>query len=582
MFSLLKRALWLLLCLAMVLPAPAYQLMPGQPTGSSANGAAVDPLGRNIPSGTLYGFLQAAQSGNYSTAAQYLQMSSARRQSQGEDIASKLKVVIDRSFSGDLRRISNQPEGTPQEGMPLDKQRVGNLNSGDVDADLILVRVSDAEGGRIWLISSDTLSKVAELYEQTAVHQVETHLPLVLVRNQFLGLPLWQWLAILLAIPVAGGLGWLAVQVLRLPWYFWARYRQHAVATAWSSFVRPLWLVLGTLIHGILTSYVRIPVLQRHHYQQVAGVVVVIGANWLLWRVLRAVMQSVRQRAVLAGQMGTGSLILLGERMLKAAIFVVAIFAVLGTLGFNLSAPLAGLGIGGIAIAFAAQKTLENLFGGVSILGDEVIRIGDVCRFGDRVGTVEDISLRSTRIRTPDRTELFIPNGSLATMNVENLSRRDKILFNTKLGLRYETSPDQMRYVLAQVRRLLYEHPKVETEGARNRFIAFDESALTLEIFSYILTRDFNEFLAIREDLLLRIMDIVDAAGTGFAFPSQTVYLGRDTGLDKEKAERVTRQVQKWRESNQLPFPDFTPADISEFSNSLPYPQPGSAVGSRK
>jgi MscS family membrane protein len=579
MFSLLKRALWLLLGLAVVLPASAYQLMPGQPAGSPANGAAADPLGRNTPSGTLYGFLQAAQSGNYSTAAQYLQMSPARRQGLGEDIASKLKVVIDRSFSGDLRRISNQPEGTPQEGMPLDKQRVGNLNSGDVEADLILVRVPDPDRGKIWLISSDTLARVPELYEQTAVHQVETHLPLVLVRNQFLGLPSWQWLAILLAIPIAGALGWLAVQILRLPWYFWAHYRQHAVATAWSSLVRPLWLVLGTLIHGMLMSYVRIPVLQRHHYQQVAGVVLVIGANWLLWRVLRAVMQSVRQRAVLAGRMGTGSLIILGERMLKAAIFVVAIFAILGTLGFNLSAPLAGLGIGGIAIAFAAQKTLENLFGGVSILGDEVIRIGDICRFGDRLGTVEDISLRSTRIRTPERTELSIPNGSLATMNLENLSRRDKILFNTKLGLRYETSPDQMRYVLVQVRRLLYEHPKVETEGARNRFIAFDQSALTLEIFCYILTRDNDEFLAIREDILLRIMDIIDAAGTGFAFPSQTVYLGRDTGIDKEKAERVAREVQKWRESDQLPFPDFPPAEISEFSNSLPYPQPGSAVG---
>jgi MscS family membrane protein len=139
-----------------------------------------------------------------------------------------------------------------------------------------------------------------------------------------------------------------------------------------------------------------------------------------------------------------------------------------------------------------------------------------------------------------------------------------------------------MRYVLAQVRRLLYEHPKVETEGARNRLVAFDESALSMEIFSYILTRDYNEFLAIREDILLRIMDIVDAAGTGVAFPSQTVYLGRDTGVDKEKAERVARQVQKWRESSQLPFPDFPPGDISEFSNSLPYPQPGSALGTRK
>jgi len=591
MFSLLKRALGPLICLGIVLvialPSSGDQLSPAQQSASGngtnpANGSAGDPLGRNTPSGTLYGFLQAAQSGNYSIAAQYLQISAARRQTQGDDLASKLKVVIDRSFSGDLRRISNQPEGTPQEGMPLDKQRVGTLNAGDVEADLILVRVPDAGSARIWLISSDTLAKVPELYEQAAVHQVETRLPQALVRHQFWGLPWWQSLAILLAIPVAALLAWIVVQILWLPWDLWARYRQHAVAAAWRSFVRPLWLVLGVLVHGILVSYVRIPVLQRHHYQQVAGVIAVMGGNWLLWRVLREVMRSVRQRAILSGRMGTGSLIILGERVLKVVIFVLAIFLILGTLGFNLTTPLAGLGIGGIAIAFAAQKTLENLFGGVSILGDEVIHIGDVCRFGDRVGTVEDISLRSTQIRTPDRTELFIPNGSLATMNVENLSRRDKILFNTKLGLRYETSPDQMRYVLAQVRRLLYEHPKVETEGARNRFIAFDESALTLEIFSYILTRDFNEFLAIREDLLLRIMDIVAAAGTSFAFPSQTVYLCRDSGVDKEKAERVARQVQKWRESNQLPFPDFKPADISEFSNSLPYPQPGSALGNRK
>ncbi len=580
MFTQLKRALWLPLCLAMVLPAAAYQALPGQspPSPGNGNAAAVDPLGRTTPSGTLYGFLQAAQAGNYSIAAQYLQMSAALRQSQGEDIASKLKVVIDRAFTGDLRQISNQPEGTPQEGMSLDRQRVGNLNSGDVDVPLILVRVVDPEGGKVWLISHDTLAKLPELYEQAAVHQVETRLPQFLVLHQFGGLPLWQWLAILLAIPVAALLGWLAVQFLRLPWYFWARYRKHAIAQAWSSFARPLWLVLGTLAHRILIGYVRLPVLQRHRYQQVAGVLAVIGANWLLWRVLREVLRNVRQRALLSGRTGTSSLMILGERVLKAAIVLLAIFAILGTLGFNLTTLLAGVGIGGLAIAFAAQKTLENLFGGVSVLSDEVIRVGDFCRFGDKVGTVEDISLRSTRVRTNERTQLSIPNGSLATMTLENFSRRDKILLNTKIGLRYETSPDQMRYVLVQVRRLLYEHPKVQTQGARNRFISFDESALSMEIFCYVLTQDYGEFLTIKEDILLRIMDIVDAAGTSFAFPSQTVYLGRDTGLNKEKAEWAASQVQKWREGSQLPFPDFPPEEISEISDSLPYPQPGSAV----
>jgi MscS family membrane protein len=575
-----KRTLWLVVCLLAVFPALAYQLLPGQPGKSgngSGNASAADPLGRDTPSGTLYGFLQAAEAKNYSTAAQYLQMSPARRLTQGEDVAAKLKVVIDRSFSGDLRRISNQPEGTPQEGMPLDKQRVGSLVAGDVAVDLVLARVSDSGTGRIWLISSDTLARLPELYDQSAVHQVETHLPHVLVSNQFLGLVLWQWLAMLIAIPLAAALGWLAVQVLRLPWYFWARYRKHAIASAWDSFVRPLWLLLATLAHGVLVSYLRIPILQRHRYQQIEGVVAVIAFNWLLWRILREVLKNVRQRAVLAGRRGTGSLMILGERVLKVAIIVLALFLVMGTLGFNLSAPLAGLGIGGIAIAFAAQKTLENLFGGVSILGDEVIRIGDTCRFGDRVGTVEDISLRSTRIRTPERTELYIPNGALATMNVENFSGRDKILFTCTLGLRYETSSDQLRYVLAEIRRLLYQHPKVETDGARVRLIAFDSNTISLEIFSYILTRDWNEFLAIREDLLLRIMDLVARAGTGFGLPP-ALNVGREPGIDKEKAANAAQQVQKWRESNRLPFPDHAAADISEISNSLPYPPPGSAL----
>ncbi len=165
---------------------------------------------------------------------------------------------------------------------------------------------------------------------------------------------------------------------------------------------------------------------------------------------------------------------------------------------------------------------------------------------------------------------------------MENLSRRDKLLFTSKFGLRYETTPDQLRYVLAQTRRLLYEHPKVETDGARIRFIGYDAGALTLEVFCYVLTLDNGEFLGIQEDLLLRTMDIVAASGTSLAFPSRTIYARRDPGLDKEKSEAASREVEQWRENRKLPFPDYAPSDISEFSNSLPYPQPDSALRSRK
>jgi len=243
-----------------------------------------------------------------------------------------------------------------------------------------------------------------------------------------------------------------------------------------------------------------------------------------------------------------------------------------------MSTALAGLGIGGLAIGFGAQKTIENLFGGVSVLGDEVIRVGDVCRFGDRTGTVEDIGLRSTRVRTEERTLLAIPNGTVATINVENLSRRDKILFKTILSLRPETKPDHMRFVLAELRKLLYSHPKVEPKTVRVRLTDIASSSLNVEVLSYIMTQDFNEFAAVREDLLLRMMDIVEDAGTGLALPSQTLYLGRDPGLEKEKADNAVKKIAELRDGKQLPFPDFHEKDISSFRGSIEYPQPESAV----
>jgi MscS family membrane protein len=290
-------------------------------------------------------------------------------------------------------------------------------------------------------------------------------------------------------------------------------------------------------------------------------------------------MQRLRIRAISSGRVGTGTLMVLAERLLAALVVIAAILAILSIVGFNLTTVLAGLGIGGIAIAFAAQKTLENLLGGISVLADEVIRVGDYCRFGDRTGTVEDISLRSTSVRTDARTELSIPNGTLATMSIENFTRRDKIQFNPVLAIRVETTADQLRYLLAEVRRMLYEHPKVESDSAAIRFANFDNSALRLEVSSYVLTRDANEFAAIREDLLLRIMEIVEKSGTSIAFPSQTTYFSRDSGLDKEKAAAAEQQVQQWRDQHKLPFPDFAPADKSAFRGSIVYPPPESAFG---
>lgn len=574
---------WLLVCIFSLGSFPVVAAIPAQSqvlSGSTANSTAntaADPLGRTTPSGSMLGFLQAAQSGDYGIAAQYLQLSAARRQSEGQQLATKLKIVLDNAFTGRFKNFT-QADGVPQEGVPLGRQKLGTMSSGDVEVDLDLVRVSDPNAGKIWLIASDTLSKIPELYEQVQARHVESRLPNVLVKHEFADMPLWQFLALVIALPVAAALGWLILALLEIPLRWWARRLGQLEVANWRSVSGPAWLLAGTLIHQVFAVYLHIPLLPRHYYFQITSVALIVSATWILWRVVQWALLRVRNRALTRGLAGTGSLMLLGERILKAVIFVAGVLAVLSNLGFNMSTALAGLGIGGLAIGFGAQQTIANLFGGVSVLGDEVFRVGDVCRFGDRTGVVEDIGLRSTRIRTDERTLVAIPNGTVATINLENLSRRDKLLFKTILGLRPESKADHVRFVLAEIRRLLYSHPKVETKSVRVRLTDIAGTSLSMEVFAYILTREFNEFAAIREDLLLRIMDVMENSGGGLALPSQTLYLSRDAGLEKEKSEKAIKTIADLKDGKKLPFPDFHADDISSFKGSIDYPQPESAV----
>jgi MscS family membrane protein len=545
MFNLSKRIALLAFILA-VCPlsaqSPLTQILQPSSPASTSSKASLDALGRETPYGTVFGFLEAAQSGNYAIADQYLQMSPSRRQSEGEALAQKLKTVMDTTFSGSLKHVSTQPEGTPQEGVARDRQELGSMSSGDVEAELELVRISDPNAGKIWLIASDTLIKVPELYDQVEARQVETRLPAWVVKHQLVGMPLWQWLALILLIPLTAAAGWLALVLLQVPVRWWARRHEHAELAS-RSVSGGVWLLVGTLLHRILAAYLGMPLLQRHYYVQVTTVAIIIGANWILWRVVRWFLRRVRNQALARGHGGTGSLIVLGERLVKAFIFVMAIFFVLGVLGFNLTTALAGVGIGTLAIGFGAQQTIANLFGGVSVLGDEVIRVGDVCKFGDRTGTVEDIGLRSTRVRTEERTLLAIPNGTVATINVENLSRRDKILFKTILGLHLETSSDHLRDVLSEIRRVLSGNPKIENSTLRVRLIELASSALNVELLCYVLTRDFDEFAAVREDVLLQIMNLVEDSGTSLASPSQTLYLNQDSGADQNKTKTALQKM---------------------------------------
>jgi MscS family membrane protein len=246
-----------------------------------------------------------------------------------------------------------------------------------------------------------------------------------------------------------------------------------------------------------------------------------IGLAWLLLRLVDLSFGRIRTVLEARHSSFSKSALPLASRVLKTTIVVLAITAVLRAWGYNTTTILAGLGIGGIAIALAAQKTIENLFGGVAVISDRPVRVGDFCKFGDRVGTVEDVGLRSTRIRTLDRTMVSVPNAEFSAMVLENFAWRDKMWFHPTFNLRKDTSPDQIRRILEEIRHILTSHDKVEAGPLCVRFVGASQSSLDIETFAYVKTPSSDEFLVVQQDLWLRIMDAFERIGTSLALPSE-------------------------------------------------------------
>jgi MscS family membrane protein len=249
----------------------------------------------------------------------------------------------------------------------------------------------------------------------------------------------------------------------------------------------------------------------------------------LVWGALRSidVMSAHLSRASWAVERPSNrALVGLISRIAKVVIIVIAGIGFLSGIGLPVASLLAGLGIGGIALAFGAQKTVENLFGAVSIGVDRPFREGDFVKVEDQVlGTVEEVGLRSTRIRTLDRTIVTLPNGRISEMRIETFAVRDRIRLYTVLNLVYETTAAQMQQVLAGLEEVLRKHPSIWPEDISVRFMQFGSSSLDVEVMAWFQTTDFNQFKVMRQDVLIQFMEVVERAGSSFAFPTRTVHV---------------------------------------------------------
>jgi len=396
-----------------------------------------------------------------------------------------------------------------------------------------------------------------------------------------MGQVLWKWFAILVLLGIA-----VCMVILVFRWV-----RRRPWDGSWRSTLRylstpVLILLLSPMLRSLARDQINVTGSAAHMPDYLIEVAQGVALVWVVWLIANWIGAVIIASPRINTRSLEANLIRLAARFIGILATLVLVFRLVNDLGVPVYGLVAGAGVGGVAIALAAKNTLENFMGTLNLFADRPLGIGDLCRYDEDstpgwrpLGRVEAIGLRSTKIRRLDRTLVTIPNAEFAQRHIVNMSNCDRMLLSTKLGLRYETTDDQLRFLLAELRELLHAHPKTihtVNDPIRVRFVEYGDYSLNVDIRVYIRATDYNDFLAIQEDILLRIMKVVGKAGTGFAFPSRTLYLGSDGGLDKEQQECAEKQVREWSSAHTLPFPDIAEDQRRKITDTLDYPPEGS------
>jgi MscS family membrane protein len=500
---------------------------PGTPSISTAKPAANadDPLHRDSPQSAVISFLQFCHSKNLTEAAKYLNfgaLSHEQRVSEAPRTAEQLGQLLDRDPAFDVAALSRNPEGGHEDGLAANRERVASFKLGNQTAELQLERITRRSGLAVWLFSADSVKLIPKLAQVTSDHPLEKYLPAPLVSLTLLETPLWRWMALVLlgaALAIVArvfsrmGLKLAEAAALR----FGPEASHRVMETLWPPL---LWLLCLALFRAGM-EWVGPAARLQLYLNRTLALAFFLGLAWLAARLIDLGLDRLRATMLLRHKSFSSSVLPLVSRLVKLSILLLTIAAVLSEWGYNATAILAGLGVGSIAIALAAQKTIENFFGGVSVISDRPVSVGDFCKIGNLMGTIEDIGLRSTRIRTLDRTQVSVPNGQFSSMTLENFEKRDKMLFHVTLNLRRDSTPEQVRTVLNSIARIVASHSDIEPGALPVRFVGVGTYSLDIEIFIYVLTRDGDAFLRTQQDLLLSILDAVKDAGTALALPTQ-------------------------------------------------------------
>lgn len=484
--------------------------------------APTDPLGRDTPRRTVLGFLDAGRSNEDQLAAQFLDTQLTGQAARL--LAHQLFVVLDARLPATLTRLSDAAEGSRSNPLQPDQEVIGKVASAQGDVEIVLSRLPGENATPVWLFSRRTLESIPGVYEEISLRRGDR--PLYQFLSEEIGrIRVLESLSVLVGLVAFYGLTLLLNRILSgLLGRVWPGAFKTAKSAGRNVLPLPARLLIIALAGRWVMANLSLSLFVREFWTNLARGVTIASVVWLLILLNGEIEQHMIRRFPPA-QGGVTSLLRIVRRAADMVVIFLGLFAFLRLFAIDATPALAGLGVGGIAVALAAQKTLENVVAGASLIFDKAVRVGDTLKIGTTVGTVEHVGLRSTWIRTLDRTTISIPNGQIANSSVETLSVRDKFWFHPAIGLVYETTPDQLRAVIGGIRRLLEEYPSIERESVRVRFLNLGSFSLDVDVFAYLYARDWNHFMEIQEQLLFGVTEIVAKAGTQFAFPSQTMYL---------------------------------------------------------
>jgi len=499
------------------------------------------------PRAALTRFFELARSGDYQEAAKFLELPPELDPARAPELAKRLKLVLDHHRWLDFSKVSAASSGNLNDGLSPGVEEITRLPLGrSLSWPVRLVHRPNVEVR--WLFSRNSVLRVDQWYKELPNRFWLDLSPEPLLRMGPRNLLWGQWVVLPLFLLVV----WFAgVSLSRLSRTLFAPLARRTSAK-WDEALLTRIASPLAMAFGLLAAQLLLPALGLYpppHRFAERSLRALLFATFF-WGLARSV--DVGGQLLSSSQWGTGApatraMLLFGSRVAKTVIAAFALVALFSELGYPVTSLLAGLGVGGIAVALSAQKSLENLIGAFAIAVDQPFREGDFVRVDNMLGTVELIGMRSTRIRTPDRTLVSIPNGKLADMRIETFAARDRIRLGFSFGLTYDTTADQLHAVVDGFEGLLRAHPKIWPEGCVVRFRELGESALWIEVGCWFATADFDEFTVIRQDVLIGLMKLVEQSGARFAFPTRTLQLDapvavRETGDEGDVPRLSGRQ----------------------------------------